>query len=231
VAAALAPYFTVYAYDRRGRGDSGDTAPYTVEREVEDLDAVLEVAGGSAFVFGHSSGAALALCAARALPSKILKMALYEPPFVVDDAHAPMPEDFPERLSALVASGSRSEAVERWMAFVGLPDAMIERMRQAPMWLGMEAIARSLVYDATVMRDTEQGSPEPLTQWASVTIPTLVMDGAVTRGREDAHTFMRHGAEALAHALPNARRLTLEGQDHGPSNEALVPALRAFFLD
>lgn len=230
VAAALAPYFTVYAYDRRGRGDSGDTAPYVVEREIEDLEAVLNVAGGSAFVFGHSSGATLALDAARALPRKIMKLALYEPPFVVDDTHASMPGDFPERLSDLIVSGHQSEAVARWMTFVGLPDAMVEQMRQSPMWSRMEAMAPSLVFDATVMLDTEQGSPEPLKQWATVNMPTLVMDGTVMRGREDAHTFIRHGADELAHALPNARRLILEGQDHGPSNEALVPALRAFFL-
>lgn len=230
VAAALAPYFTVYAYDRRGRGDSEDTALYAVEREVEDLDAVLDAAGGSAFVYGHSSGAALALDAARALPRKIIKLALYEPPFVVDDTHAPMPEDFPQRLNDLVASGRRGEAVERWMKFVGLPDAMVEQMRQSPMWSHMETLAHTLAHDALVMRDTEQGNPEPLKQWSSVTTPTLVMDGTVTLGREDAHAFMRHGADELARALPNAQRLTLQGQDHGPSNETLVPALRAFFI-
>lgn len=230
VSAALAPYFTVYAYDRRGRGDSGDTAPYAVEREVEDLDAVLDVAGGSAFVFGHSSGAALALDAAHALPGKITKLALYEPPFVVDDTHAPMPEGFPERLSDLIASGRRCEAVERWMTFVGMSKGMIEQLRHAPMWSGLEELAHTLPYDAAIMEDTEQGDPAPLEQWASVTIPTLVMDGTLSLGSEEAHAFMRHGADALARVLPNARRLTLEGQDHGPSNEVLVPALRAFFI-
>lgn len=230
VAAALAPYFTVYAYDRRGRGDSGDMAPYAVEREVEDLDAALDVAGGSAFVFGHSSGAVLALDAARALRGKITKLALYEPPFVVDDTHPAMPSGFPEHLTDLVTSGRRSEAVERWMTFIGLSEAMIEQMRHSPMWSGLESLAHTLAYDAAIMQDTEQGDPAPLKQWASVTIPTLVIDGTLSLGSEAGHAFMRHGADALAKALPNAQRVTLQGQDHGPSNEALVPALRVFFL-
>lgn len=231
VAAALAPYFTVYAYDRRGRGDSGDMSSYAVEREVEDLEAMLDATGEAAFVFGHSSGAVVALDAARALPGKITKLALYEPPFVVDDTHAPMPRGFPEQLGSLIASGRRSEAVRRWMTFVGLPEEMVEQMRQSPMWSHMEAVAHTLSYDATIMRDYEQGDPSPLKRWASVTIPTLVIDGTVSMGSADAHTFMRHAADELARALPHAERVTLDGQDHGPSNEALVPALLAFFID
>jgi pimeloyl-ACP methyl ester carboxylesterase len=230
VAAALAPHFTVFAYDRRGRGDSGDTKPYAVEREVEDLEAVIREAGGSAFVFGHSSGAALALDAALLFPSSITKLALYEPPFFVDDTHAPAPKDFAARLDALVASDRRGDAVELWMAFIGAPPEMIAQMRQSPMWPHMEALAHTLAYDATIMQDTETGSPAPLAKWASVAIPTLVMDGTMSLGREEAHTFMRHAADALASVLPNARRRTLEGQDHGPADAVLVPALEAFFL-
>ncbi|HEX9057400.1 MAG TPA: alpha/beta hydrolase [Ktedonobacterales bacterium] len=230
VAAALAPHFTVFAYDRRGRGDSGDTNPYAVEREVEDIEAVIDEAGGSAFVFGHSSGAALALDAALLFPSSITKLALYEPPFFVDDTHAPAPEDFAARLDALVASGRRGDAVELWMAFIGAPPEMVAQMRQSPMWPNMEALAHTLAYDATIMHDTETGSPAPLAKWASVAIPTLVMDGTMSLGREEAHTFMRHAADALASVLPNARRRTLDGQDHGPADAVLVPALEAFFL-
>lgn len=230
VAAALAPYFTVYAYDRRGRGDSGDSAPYAVEREIEDLEAVLDAAGGPAFVFGHSSGAVLALDAARALRGKITKLALYEPPFVVDDTHPTMPRGFPEQLADLVARGRRDEAAERWMTFVGLSMEMIEQLRHSPLWSGLEALAHTLPYDAVIMEETEQGNPAPLAQWASVAIPTLVMDGTMSLGSEEGHAFMRHGADALAKVLPNAQRLTLPGQDHGPSNEALIPALRTFFI-
>lgn len=230
LAAALAPYFTVFAYDRRARGDSGNTRPYAVEREVEDLDALIDAAGGSAFLFGHSSGAVLALEAARQLPTKVTKLAMYEPPFFVDETHAPQPEGFAGRLDELVATGHCGDAVEIWMAFLEMPAEMVARMRQSPMWPQMEAVAQSLAYDATIMRDTQQGSPAPLKKYASVTIPTLVMDGAEFMGSEDAHTFMRHGADELTSVLPNAQRRTLEGQDHGPADEVLVPALTAFFL-
>jgi pimeloyl-ACP methyl ester carboxylesterase len=230
LAAALAPYFTVFAYDRRARGDSGDTRPYAVEREVEDLEALIDEAGGSAFAFGHSSGAVLALEAARLLPTKITKLALYEPPFIIDDTHAPAPQGFAARLDELVAAGRRSDAVESWMAFMGTPAEMVAQMRQSPMWSHMEGLAQSLAYDATIMEDTQKGSPAPLKKWASVAVPTLVMDGTVMMGREEAHAFMRHGADELANVLPNAQRRTLEGQDHGPSDEVLVPALRAFFI-
>src|SRR5258707_14731983 len=122
VAAALAPDFTVFAYDRRGRGESGDTAPYAVEREVEDLDALISEAGGSAFVYGHSSGAVLALEAARRLSTKITKLAVYEPPFIVDDSRPPVPKDYLTRLTELVSSGRRGDAVEYFATKgVGVP--------------------------------------------------------------------------------------------------------------
>jgi pimeloyl-ACP methyl ester carboxylesterase len=230
LAAALAPAFTVFAYDRRGRGDSGDTAPYTVEREIEDLDAMIDAAGGTAYVFGHSSGAVLALDAARELPSKITKLALYEPPFIIDASQPPMPAEFASHLSELIAADRRGDAVEYWQTHLGIPAEAIAHMRQSPMWAGLEALAPTLPYDATIMGDTQRGDPAPLKQWASVTLPTLVLDGTTTMGREDLHLFMRHAADELASILPNARRRTLEGQDHGPDAEALVPVLREFFL-
>jgi pimeloyl-ACP methyl ester carboxylesterase len=230
LAAALAPDFTVFAYDRRARGDSGDTAPYAVEREVEDLDAVIDDAGGSAYVFGHSSGAVLALEAARQLPTKITKLAVYEPPFIIDDSRPRMPDGFPSHLNDLVASGRRGDAAESFMALVGTPPDMLAGMRQSPWWPAIEANAQSLVYDATIMADSERGDPAALGKWVPVTIPTLVMDGTVIFGSPEAHAFMRHGADELARVLPNALRRTLEGQDHGPANEVLVPVLREFFL-
>ena len=230
LAAALAPYFTVFAYDRRGRGDSGDTAPYAVEREVEDIAALIDEAGGTAFVFGHSSGAVLALEAARLLPGKITKLAMYEPPFIIDDSRPPAPPDFASHLAGLVSSGRRGEAVEAFMRFVGTPDEMIAQMRQSPMWPHMEAMAQTFVYDATIVQDAERGDPSALRKWETTATPTLVMDGTVFLGRSEPHAFMRHGADALAAVLPNARRRILEGQDHGPADEALVPALREFYL-
>lgn len=231
LAAALAPSFTVFAYDRRGRGDSGDTAPYAVEREIEDLDAVIDTAGGSAYVFGHSSGAVLALDAAQVLPNKITKLALYEPPFIVDASRPPMPEDFTAHLTELVAAGRRGDAVEYRQTHLGIPAEAIAQMRESPMWAGLEALAPTLPYDAAIMGDTQRGDPRPLRQWASISVPTLVMDGTVLMGRDDFHAFLRHGADALAQVLPHAQRRILEGQDHGPADEVLVPALKEFFLD
>ena len=230
LAAHLSPHFTVFAYDRRGRGESGDTAPYAVEREVEDLDALISEAGGSAFVFGHSSGAVLALEAARLLPTKIAKLAVYEPPFIIDDSRPPAPQDYAQHLMELVSSGRRGEAVEYFMTEVGSPAEVVAQMRQSPMWPGFEAVAHTLAYDITIIGDTQRGDPLPLRKWASVTVPTLVMDGTVFLGREEGHVFLRHGAQELATILPDAQRRTLEGQDHGPADDVLVPALKEFFL-
>lgn len=228
--AALAPDFTVFAYDRRGRGDSGDTAPYAVEREVEDLEALIDEAGGSAFAFGHSSGAVLALEAARLLPTRIRKLALYEPPFIIDDSRPPVPKDFAAHLNDLVAAGRRGDAVEYWNTVIGTPADVLAHMRQSPWWPALEEVAHTLPYDATIMQDTQAGDPMPLRKWTSVAVPTLVIDGTVMMGREDLHTFMRNGADALAKILPHAQRRTLEGQDHGPADDVLAPALEAFFI-
>ena len=230
LAVALAPFFTVLAYDRRGRGDSGDTAPYAVEREVDDIGALIDEAGGSAFLFGHSSGAVLALEAARLLPGKVTRLAIYEPPFIIDDSHPHAPADFSTQLAGLVSSGQRGEAVAAFMRFVGTPDEMVVQMRQSPMWPHMEASAQSFVYDATIVEDTERGDPASLRKWESTKVPTLILDGTVFMGSPEAHAFMRHGADELAGIMPYGYRRTLEGQDHGPASEVLVPALWEFFL-
>jgi pimeloyl-ACP methyl ester carboxylesterase len=221
---ALAPRFTVFAYDRRGRGDSGDTLPYAVEREVEDLEALVAEAGGSAFVFGHSSGAALALeAAARGLP--VTKLALYEPPFIIDDGHEPLPDDYVERLTELSASGRRGDAVEYFLTSgPGVPPDVVAGMRSEPFWPGMEKIAHTLAYDGAVMGDTMSGRPLPAERWASVTVPTLVMDG------DQSPAWARNSVAALADVLPNAERRSLEGQDHGAAPEVLAPVLVDFFI-
>ncbi|EFH87713.1 alpha/beta fold hydrolase [Ktedonobacter racemifer] len=225
LATVLAPHFTVFAYNRRGRGDSGDTTPYAVEREIEDIEALIDEAGGSAFVFGHSSGAVLALEAARLLPGKITKLAIYEPPFIVDDSRPPTPENYVSHLNELISSDQRGQAVEYFMTeAVGVPAEMVAQMRQSPMWPGLEAVAHTIAYDGTIMGDTMRGDPRPLKKWASVSVPTLVMDGGAS------HVFMHTGAQAITNILPNAQRRTLEGQDHGPVDNVLAPALEAFFL-
>ena len=224
VAKHLAPYFTVFAYDRRGRGDSGDTLPYAIEREVEDIDALITEAGGSAFVFGHSSGAALALEAARVLSNRITKLALYEPPFIVDGSRPPVPANYLSHLTDLIASDRRGDAVEYFLiAAVGVPAEDVLNMRNAPMWGSLEAVAHTIVYDGTIMGDTMRGKPLPPERAASVSIPTLVMDG------EASPVYMHHGARALVNLLPNGQHRRLAGQNHGPADDILVPVLVDFF--
>ncbi len=221
--ALMAPRYTVFAYDRRGRGGSGDTPPYAVEREVEDIQSLIIAAGGSAFVFGMSSGATLALTAA-AHGLAITRLALYEPPFIVDDTRPPVPKDYVARLNELVAAGRRGDAVAYFMtAAVEVPAAQVAEMRQMPMWPAMEAVAHTLAYDGAIVGDSMSGAPVSRARWAAVTAPTLVIDGGASP------TWARNAVQALADALPNAQRRTLEGQTHAYAPEALAPVLDEFF--
>lgn len=222
LAALLASHFSVFSYDRRGRGDSSDTAPYAVEREVEDIESLIEEAGGSASVYGMSSGAVLALEAARKL--SITRLALYEPPFIVDDSRSPVPEDYVKQLTELVSSGRRGDAVEYFMIkAVDVPAEYVAQMRSAPSWQGMEALAHTLAYDGAIMGNTLSGNPLPAERWASITLPTLVMDGG------DSPVWARNGVQAIVDILPNARRRTLTGQTHAVAPEVLAPVLAEFF--
>jgi len=218
----LATRFTVVHYDRRGRGGSGDGPHYAVEREVEDLDAVIGRLG-AAKVFGHSSGATLALDAVAAgLP--ITQLAVYEPPFAVDDSRPPQPPGYVEHLRALIAADRRRDAVEHFLTFgVNLPGEVVAQMRTAPMWPDLEAVAHTLPYDAAVVDGTVNGQPLPDGRWSSVKIPVLVVDG------DASPTWMRNGAEALGQLLSDTRRITLPGQDHSVAPNALAPALFDFF--
>lgn len=219
LAALLAQHFTVFHYDRRGRGDSGDTQPYAVEREIEDLDALIQEAGGSAFVFGMSSGAVLSLeAAAHGLTIK--KLALYEPPFNAgNDTARQAAENYTKQLTALLAEGRRGDAVALAMTTFGAPAEAVAGMRQAPIWSLFESVAPTLAYDNTIMGD---GSV-PTKLLASVTVPTLVIDGGASSA------FMRKAAQAVADALPNAQHRTLEGQTHDVAPEVLAPVLEGFF--
>jgi len=218
LAALLAPHFTVFNYDRRGRGDSGDTQPYAVEREVEDIAALIAEAGGSAFVYGISSGAALALEAARKLPT-IAKLAVYEPPFSADE-HAPRPPaDYVPQLTERLAAGRPGDAVALFMQVVGTPDEAIAQMRQAPMWPMLEAVAPTLVYDGIIM----DGFTVPTARLASINVPTLVMDGGASP------EWMRRTGQAVADAIPDAQHRTLAGQTHDVAAEAIAPVLVEFF--
>lgn len=222
LAALLAPHFTVYTYDRRGRGDSGDTAPYMVEREVDDIEALINAAGGSAYVYGISSGAVLALEAASRLKS-IRKLALYEAPFIVDSTHPPRPDDYLTRMDQLIELERRGDAVKLFMQTVGVPSIFIAMMRLMPAWSKLKAVAHTLPYDFRVLGDTGSGKPLPAHRWASATVPTLVMDG----GKSPA--WMRNGMHSLAGVLPNAQYHSLPGQTHMLKPEALTPVLVDFF--
>lgn len=219
LAERLAPHFTVICYDRRGRGDSGDTPPYAVEREIEDLAAIIDAAGGAAFVFGMSSGAGLSLLAAASgLP--ITRLAVFEPPSAVDDSRPPVPPDYQTRLDALLAEGRRGDAVTYFMTEgVGVPPDLVAQMQQAPMWPGMEAVAHTLPYDHAVMGD----NTIPTARFASISIPTLVMDGGASPA------WIRHTAQELADTIPNARYVTLENQTHTVAPDAIAPVLVEFF--
>ena len=222
LAAALADHFTVFTYDRRGRGESGNTPPFAIEREVEDLEAIIAAAGGRAFVYGVSSGAVLALEAAhRGAP--IDKLALYEAPFIVDDSRAPMPYDFLARLNTAIASQRPGDAVKLFMKLVGVPRIFIALMRVMPAWSKLTAIAHTLPYDITLVKDYEQGRPLPRTQWTGATSPTLVMDGGKSP------VWMRNAMRELAGVLPRATYRTVPGQTHMIKAQALVSPLVEFF--
>jgi pimeloyl-ACP methyl ester carboxylesterase len=220
LAAQLEPRFTVFTYDRRGRGGSGDTAPYAVDREIEDLEALIAEAGGSASVYGLSSGGVLALeAAARGLP--ITRLVVFEPPFIVEGSRPRPPEDLALQLSELASSGRRGDAVELFITkAVGLPVEAVEQMRNAPMWPGLEEVAHTLAYDTAVVGP---GNEVPTERLASVTVPTLVIDST------GSPEWLRRTAQAVADVLPNAHQRTLEGQFHDVAPEVLAPALQEFF--
>ena len=219
----LASRFTVLVYDRRGRGDSTDTPPYAVAREVEDLAAVVEAAGGTASVVGTSSGAALALEAARTgVP--IAGLVLYEAPFVVDagDGTRPVPDDFADRLEAAVASGRRGDAVRMFMAQVGTPALAVAIMRVLPVWRRLCAVAHTLPNDIRCLGGHSRGAALDPQEWASVTAPTLVLAGS----RSPAP--MRRAMQALAAAVPGAQHRTLPGQTHLVKARVLAPVVADF---
>jgi pimeloyl-ACP methyl ester carboxylesterase len=224
LAQLLSGRFTVVNYDRRGRGDSGDTKPYAVEREIEDIDALIEAVGGSAHVCGWSSGGVLALKAAVA-GSAVERLAVYEPPFVVPgSAHVP-PEDFVSQLNRLVEAGRRSDAAKYYFAEVmGMPRLMV---RAVPLmrrpWKRIKTVAHTAAYEAAVVEDNLRGRPLRAEQWAPAKLPTLVVNG------EKSDALLHHAARALLDVLPNGRHVVLAGQGHNVSMKALAPVLDEFF--
>ena len=225
LAKALADRFAVVAYDRRGRGGSGPgSSPYSPEREVEDLRAVIDAVGGSAAVFGASSGAALALTAA-AQGAPITRLVAYEAPFIVDDTHAPNDADLAERTRALVDAGRRGDAVRLFMRVVGAPRAMVAVMPLLPVWRKLTGVAHTLPHDFALVLAHQQGRPLPDGLYADSTTPTLVLAG----GRSPAS--MRNAQAAVAAAVPEGRLETLPGQTHMIKPGVVAPVVSRFLLE
>jgi len=219
LAKLLAPQFTVINYDRRGRNDSGDTQPYAPEREIEDLDALIQVAGGSAFVAGISSGAALGLSAAASGLS-IKKLVLYEPPYMVDKTGPQTPPDSEAQLKALIAAGRRGDAVKFFIKdMVGVPAFFVFIMRLMPVFSKLKAVAHTLPYDAAILGDFSL----PAQKAASVKVSTLVGVGEKTQPR------LLKSAKQLAEIMPNSELQIFKGQTHNISMKVFAPALIEFF--
>jgi pimeloyl-ACP methyl ester carboxylesterase len=216
LALELTDRFTVYTYDRRGRGESGDTKPYAVDREIEDLEAVIEQAGNEAYLYGVSSGAALSLQSAAKLgPAKVPKLALYEPPYDQGDSEF---EEQKERINQLVQTGKPGDAAAFFLSAVGMPPQALEDMKRSPEWEGIKRIDFTLAYDYAVL-----GNGTVPDSVKRISVPTLVMDG------EKSLDFMHPTANRIAELMPNAQRKTIKGQTHQAAPEAVAPLLIEFF--
>lgn len=219
----LSPHFTLIHYDRRGRGDSTDTQPYALEREIEDIEAIIDEVGGSASLYGISSGAALAMHAAVKLGEKVKRLAMYEAPYNDDEAAQQVWRNYTKKLAELLEDDRKGEAVGHFMMLVGATPEDVEGIRQTPMWPLWESIAPTLAYDHIAALG--EGAKVPVKEAARISVPTLVMDGGAS------FPFMHTTAISLATVIPNAQHLTLEGQTHEVQSEALAPILIDFFKD
>lgn len=216
----LTDQFTVYHYDRRGRGDSGDTLPFAVAREIEDIEALIDAAGGSAFLFGISSGAALALEATAVLGNKVKKLAMCEAPYN-DEADARQRwQQFRHTLDKAIAEERYGDAVGLFMLVTGMPAEHLEGMRQFPLWGMWEAIAPTIAYDAAIVGED---ASVPVQKAATIPTNTLILSGS------ESYPFMQVSAVTLANAMPNAHHRTLTGQTHEVAPEAIAPLLVEFF--
>ncbi|GAA0967894.1 alpha/beta hydrolase [Acrocarpospora macrocephala] len=218
LAALLRDNFTVYTYDRRGRGDSSDTRPYATAREVEDLQALIAAAGGQAYVYAISSGAALTMATA-AIDPRITKLALYEPPFMAEAGDDTRTKEYTERLNELLDAGQKGDAVALFMRHVGMPAPVVDGIRAQPGWAMLEAIAPTLAYDDQLLA----GGRVPRDLASTIAVPALVLAGGASP------QALQQAAKATADALPTATHRTLDGQTHDVSPEALAPTLTEFF--
>jgi pimeloyl-ACP methyl ester carboxylesterase len=228
LASELADHFTTYNYDRRGRAQSGENLPYAVAREIEDIEALIAEAGGSAHLYGVSSGGALVLEAAVAGVAAD-RLAVYEVPYQTDEVFQKAWRTYVEELTATLAAGQRSEAVELFMRMVGTSDEIVEGGKASEHWAGAVALAHTLAYDAACIGD----GPPPTERLATITQPTLVATGDVAPDPsymgEVPVDFFGRAADEIVAAVPNAERATLQGQWHMVDAKVLAPELERFF--
>ena len=217
----LAQHFTVINFDRRGRGDSSDQWPYAVAREVEDIAALLEVAGGEAFVFGMSSGAVLALEAAAAMPRKIKGLALYEPP-IDPTRSSDTYRDEHKQMAMQAAQGRAAEMMSDFLLGVGMPEEALDGFKASPAWPAFAAVGLTLEHDYRILADARAGETPP-ERWQNAIMPVLVLDG------DKSFHFMAAGADWVASGLHNVERITLADQSHEYDPNILAPLLTVFF--
>ena len=220
LAKQLAPHFTVYGFDRRGRGKSGDTLPYAVDREIDDIEALIERAGGPAFLYGHSSGGPLAMRAAIRLGGKVSKIAMYEPPYNNDPGAQQSWSRYLGQLKQALAEGRQGDAVALFMRLAGTPADQVARLRRAPSWPGTEAVAPTLAYDHAAILGEPWSVPTDLA--ARVAMPALVMAG------DAGLPFMPDAARVLSQAIPRGQLRMLAGQTHEVNPGVLAPVLAEF---
>jgi len=222
LAKLLASQFTVISYDRRGRGDSTDTEPYSPRREFEDIVSLMDAVEGPVYLYGHSSGAAIALQVASKLFKKVKKLAIYEAPYSLDDEECETANEYYGQLKKLLREGRKGDAVTLFIRSVGVSDKQIQAIKSMPMWRGLELMAPTLAYDSEVMGE---GHALPVALLKNIKIPTLVMHGGAGTIQ------MRDAAQAISKYIPHAQIRTLAGQTHGVSPKVLAPVLVDFFLD
>jgi pimeloyl-ACP methyl ester carboxylesterase len=221
----LAPNFTVYYYDRRGRGDSSDRLPYSVQKEIEDIEALIDEAGGAAYLYGISSGGALALEAASKLGNKVKKLAIYEVPYDEREIGQAKWREYKTTLQESLQAGKNDDAVTAFMKLVDVPDEMLAGMKQSPFWPELEKVAPTLAYDAACLGEDRKVPTEAAKH---LTVPTLVLDGGASL---QMYPNMHASAEKLAKLIPNAEWQTLEGQTHAVDSKVLAPVLEKFFKE
>jgi pimeloyl-ACP methyl ester carboxylesterase len=220
LAKLLSPRFTVVSYDRRGRGNSTDTGPFSPQREVEDLAALISEVGGPVDLYGHSSGGALAFEAATRLGRLVRKVAVYEVPYSTDSTAVKAAKEYYKTLKAMLASGNSGDAVALFIRSVGVSDKQLLAIKRMPMWRGLERLAPTLAYDSEILGE---GHSLPRTLLSRVTNRTLVMHGG--KGA----ISMRDAARAISESIPEAKFRTIPGQTHGVKPKVLAPILAEFF--